>query len=323
MFLESLRYLKDVLYREPSFILKYYLFHRNWENERVDYVFMADGKMVHGGLFDRLKGIISIYALSKVHNKRFGILFKEPFILEKYLKPASYAWNVDADNIVYCYPLSRPVIAYSESKHPHRLLRNREGQTHFYFGGDILSIINQKYNTGFNWSTLFHELFIPSDSVVDFVIARKKEINADYDAVHFRFVNLLGDHIEECRYPELNEAGKIQLVNQCIERLRGLSSLSRKEGRRMVVASDSMIFLEKIKDQLPDIYVVSGTVKHIDKAQGSSEDVFLKLFADMYLLAGAENVYSIVGNGLYPSAFPEYSAKVGGKAVKRIPIEND
>lgn len=312
-------YLKNILYREPSFILEYYLFHRNWETDKVDYVFMADGKMVHGGLFDRLKGAISIYALSKVHHKRFGIYFKEPFELSKYLQPASYDWVIDDGDVIFCFPVSRPIIAYSENSTPRRLLKKRFGQTHFYFGGDILGAINQEYGTQFDWGSLFHELFSPSVLVQDYVAAKQKEIASAYNAVHIRFVNMLGDQIERINYPEANAAEKEYLLGKCCRIVNVLLDESHKDGRKLLVASDSMLFLDVIKKKFPYVYIVPGTVRHIDNSNVYEEDN-MKLFADLFLLAGAKNVYSIIGKGLYPSAFPKYSAKIGNRLFQRISL---
>ena len=40
-------------------------------------------------------------------------------------------------------------------------------------------------------------------------------------------------------------------------------------------------------------------------------------------MVDAQKVYSIVGKGLYPSAFPEYSAKIGNKPFERISLYED
>lgn len=311
-------YLKDIIYREPTFILKYYLHRGCLVDDIPEYVLMADGKMVHGGLFDRLKGIISIYALSKVQNKYFGIYFKHPFDLSDYLRPASYDWTISDDKVFYSYPLSRPVIAYSENKNPVRLLKYRTGQIHYYFGGDILETINKMYGTDFQWKDLYHELFTPTKVVLDYVNERKTEIGTEYDAVHLRFVNLLGDNIEANQYQALNDDEQKLLVSHCVEKLRILNCCCKDKGKKLAVASDSMTFLKIVKDLLPEMYIVSGQVKHIDKVKEATVDDVLKLFADMYLLAGAVNVYSIVGEGLYASAFPEYSAKIGCRPFERI-----
>ena len=310
--------LKFILFKEPSFILKYY-FHGSKNRNGSEYVFMSDGKIMHGGLFDRLKGTISIYALSKVHHKKFGIFFTNPFKLDNYLEPNILDWRINEEEMVYSYPFSRPVIAYQENKHPRRLLHQREGIAHYYFGGDILDDINQKYNTSFNWPTLFNELFKPSDNIQKAVERIKAEIRSNYIAIHLRFQNLLGDEVERRGRFVLNDEEKKWLIDLCINKI-GVINSNLQSNVKTIVFSDSTIFLGVVKDKLHDVFVVPGSVKHIDTVSNTTDDENLKLFVDMYLMVGAEKIISIIGKGLYPSAFPEYSSKIGNNTFERISL---
>ena len=237
MNLYRLHYLKSILYREPSFILKYYL-HKNTHRDGVDYVYMADGKMVHGGMFDRLKGAISIYAISKAHGKRYGIYFTEPFTLDKYLEPNKYDWRISKGDLLFSYPYSRPILAYSEKKEPSRLLRERDGQTHFYYGSDILDFINQRYNKEYDWASLFNELFRPSTYLEKQINRIKRDVEGRYIAVHLRFLNMLGDKVEKLPYPELKEEEKHKLIADCITKIREL--YNSNQGKSLFVSSDSI-----------------------------------------------------------------------------------
>ena len=51
---------------------------------------MVDGEAYHGGLCDRFKGIISLYAYCKCSGLPFRIRYTYPFRLEDYLAPAAY-----------------------------------------------------------------------------------------------------------------------------------------------------------------------------------------------------------------------------------------
>ena len=63
----------DTFFREPKLIWKYYRpFLWLKKKNKGLYVFCADGKFLHGGMFDRLKGIISIYALAKAQGKELN-----------------------------------------------------------------------------------------------------------------------------------------------------------------------------------------------------------------------------------------------------------
>lgn len=314
---ERLHYLKSILYREPAFILKYYL-HKKAENISVDYVYMADGKMIHGGLFDRLKGMASIYALSMVQGKKFGIYFKEPFLLEKYLVPRSYDWRVSESDMIYSYPQSRPIIAYSEHDQPKRVIRKRDGQIHFYYGSNILDYINKQYETEYEWTALFNELFKPSPYLEEQIYKIRERQENKYIAFHLRFLNLLGDKVEKLAYPEMDADRKEHLINDCIDKIKVLSRANND--CKIFVCSDSMIFIDRIKDQMPEVMIVKGNPKHLDNVAVISDADSLKLFLDIYMLVGAEKVFSIVGKGLYSSAFPDYAAKIGGCPFARVSL---
>ena len=308
--------LKDILIREPFFVASYYL-HRYQRDTNNNYVFMADGKMIHGGLFDRLKGAISIYALSKVHGRRFCLYFTRPFQLEKYLTPNLYNWKLSDSAIYYSYPYSRPVIAYGESNNPSRLMKIKKGQIHFYFGGNILEKINECYGTSFEWSKLYEELFKPSLYLQSHIDNLKGNIGLDYYAIHLRFLNLLGDKFEPLGGVVLKDDKKNSLVTSCLIAIRDIISKQPKSWKP-VVFSDSMNFLSVIKNRMPDVFVVQGNVSHIDNGVNAKDSDNLKVFCDMYLMIGAQRVFSIVGNGMHLSAFPEYSAKIGNKSFERI-----
>lgn len=312
-----LSYFKNILYREPFFILKYYL-HKRTVNPSNEYVFMADGKMIHGGLFDRLKGAVSVYALSIVHKKRFSICFTHPFLLEKYLEPNLYKWNDKFNQVIYTFPYSRPIIAYSEIRHPFRMLKKRKAQTHFYFGGNILDAINKKYGTNFKWGVLYHDLFKPSVKIERRVKEIKESIGTSYVTVHLRFLNLLGDKMEDAKYKTLTNVEQRDLCNVCICKIQDIARDGSNIGKKVVVMSDSMTFLMETKERLPFVYVDEGNVKHIDRAGLTNDEDVLKLLSDVYLIAGADNVYSIVGRGLYHSAFPEYAALIGNVNFERL-----
>ena len=95
-------WLKDVCYREPPLIYKYYrplcLKHKAVPLQRN--VLMVDDKVQHGGMFDCLKGIITVYAISKAQHKDFKVFFVSPFHLEV---------KAGVINQHYLQPKTRPI----------------------------------------------------------------------------------------------------------------------------------------------------------------------------------------------------------------------
>ncbi|GHV53839.1 hypothetical protein FACS1894181_17730 [Bacteroidia bacterium] len=63
-------------------------------------IFMVNGLIKHGGLVDRLKGIVSAYAVCKNNNIPFKIKFDFPFQLSSYLEPNKYNWKLESEVLV-------------------------------------------------------------------------------------------------------------------------------------------------------------------------------------------------------------------------------
>ena len=306
--------LLDIFWREPRMIAKYYL-QRTAKPKSQKNIFMVDGKVGHGGMFDRLKGAISVYAISKVHKRDFRIYFDYPFELQKYLAPNVYNWLTDKDEVVYSYPHSRPLFLYGECYNPVRLFKKRSTEAHFYYGYDSLDKINAKYGTTYEWGQLYRELFKPTPYLQQYIDHYQKDIGENYIAIHTRFLNLLGDKMETDINPELPGGEKEKLIAKIETEVNRI--VSEHGGVKILLASDSMTFIHYMQERYPFIYVVPGTVKHVDTAGKTTNDENLKMFLDYYLISSAVKVYNIVADGMWPSAFPEYAAKIGGVPFER------
>lgn len=310
----------DCLYREPMMSLKQFMRNKNIDkiNSEVEpYVFMVDGYIPHGGMFDRLKGLITIYAIAKAQNKSFKIYWKYPFSLSQYLEPSSYDWLCEADQLRHSPFSYRNVIAYGEINNPSRLLKDRKCETHFYYGFNSLDKVNKHFNTHFEWGTLYRELFQPTEYLQKYLEVYQKEIGAKYIAIHTRFLNLLGDKTETSINPELEDsAAKQHLMHSAINAIKHIKLMN--EGKRILIASDSMTFLNILKKSISDVYIVPGTVKHIDTAGVTDDSENIKMFTDYYLISNAQKVYSLWHEGMWKSAFPEYAARIGNVPFERI-----
>lgn len=313
--------LLDSLYREPKFILKHYhIKAKACGKTTARNIFMVDGKIPHGGMFDRLKGLISVYAISKALKTDFYLNFVYPFELGKYLEPNTYDWRISKEDVCYDYPLSRPIIAYGEYLNPSRLWKKRKNEAHFYYGYNSLDKINAHFHTEYDWGTLYRELFRPTAYLQSYLDRCKQDIGGDYIVVHTRFLNLLGDKVETDINPELSDADKELLMENIAMKVEEIvrDNEDIMGELKVMIASDSMKFISYIKEHIPNIYVVPGEVKHIDTAGKTSDDQNLKMFIDYYMIAGARKVYNIVGPGMWKSAFSEYPAKIGSIEFERV-----
>ena len=309
--------LYDTWIREPRMIWQHYRpFFHNGERGRKDCnVFMADGRTMHGGMFDRLKGLISVYAVSKAQGKEFKINFTSPFRLERYLEPNNYDWSIGENELADSYPAARPLLLYGECYSPGRLLKNRRCEAHFYYGYDSLAAINDRYQTSYDWGELYHELFRPTTYLQQYIDNIARQLCNKYIAIHTRFLNLLGDKVETDINAELHAEQQQQLIKRIgneIERV-----MKQHPDSRLLLASDSTRFVDYATRCFPTIYVVPGRISHIGTQQSDDGQV-IKMFLDYYMLASAQKVYGIVADGMWASAFPEYAARIGGISFERI-----
>lgn len=67
------------------------------------FYFVISPSKKHPGLADRIKAIISCYNEAKLNGLSFKIIYKEPFVLEEYLKPSTENnnWIADYNDLEY------------------------------------------------------------------------------------------------------------------------------------------------------------------------------------------------------------------------------
>ena len=313
--------LYDVLFRESRLILRYYWPFCFSKHSKVSSknILMVDDRVTHGGMFDCLKGIITIYAISKAQHKDFRVHFVSPFRLEDYLCPNEYDWRLGKESLEYHFPLARPVFAYGEFAHPRRLWKNRKCETHFYYGYNSLDKVNAHFGTHYDWSQLYKELFLPQPHLQELIDFYKREIGDEYIVTHFRFLNLLGDKMEYASMnPTLPKEEQELLMRKCKDVI--LDLMKKHPSKRVMLATDSNRFVAFVRQRIPDIYTIPGKIKHVGTARTASDAEVTKMFLDYYLIGGAEKVYSLWAPGMWKSAFPQYAAMIGGRPFERIRI---
>lgn len=286
--------------------------------ERPLLVAMVDGESFHGGMCDRFKGILTLYAYCKQRGLPFRIRYTYPFRLEDYLSPAAYDWTLKAgeytDNPLY----SR--ILYMRGEHlATRLLKLKaRKQIHFYSNRDCLTHINEAFGTHFDWGDLFCELFKPGAVLQERMEQIKKELGNDYYAAVFRFQNLLGD-FHEYHFKSLTDREEAEkLIEKCLDALRRLQATHGEQP--LLVTSDSVTFLKRAS-QIAGVHIIPGSLIHMDgQKRGIPADAFelyLKSFLDFYMLSEARKIYRVGTSYMYPSEFPVYAAH-----VHHVPFEN-
>lgn len=310
--------------KEENRLIKTYYNHINNIQTIPSYIiFTCNGYTWHGGLADRIKGIVSIYEWCINNDKEFRINFNHPFCLQDYLIPNKYNWLIDTSKVSYSYHDAEPKVCLLEPRTCHkkevldnqRLLLtqwcnnslNNNKQIHVYTNMDRL--LN-------NFSILFNELFKPSKRLQSEIDKNLKELGNKYISISFRFTTIMGD-FTDCAGEEYSEENKVQLLKNCVQAVKDIRKNAPLHDKVLITA-DSIRFLDYAKDNLNDIYIIPGKVGHID--YNSSDDVNMKTFLDFILISKAEKVYLVRNKDMYKSNFAKAAAMVNNKKFEMINI---
>lgn len=284
-------------------------------------VSMVDGLVLHGGLTDRLRGILYTYKWCKKNNIDFRINFTDPFPLETFLVPNSYDWRLKQNELSKSSSDSHPLYVDVMGMHPwepymrnsyfsiamKRLLNNYK-QVHVYT--NLTGIEKEEY------TILFNELFKPS-SLLDKAIKNCQQSMKGriYISISFRFLELLGDFVDDGSRNPLPEGEREQLIEKCIHQIE-IIRRKAPHHEMVVVTSDSSTFISRVSD-LPYVYIIPGTIGHMTFA-GSNLDIHLKTFLDYYIIANAQKAYMARTGNMYRSGFASHAAMITGIPFEEI-----
>lgn len=274
-------------------------------------IVMVDGKLRHGGLADRLYGILTAYAFCKKHSIPFKLYFVSPFDLTKFLVPNNYDWNVShiSSNLRNVNVLVKIGEEYTFEKFKFTK------QTHLYTNSHNLEKLNLLYNSNYTYASLFEELFKPSDILSYHLDELKFKLGKEYIGVCFRFQNLLGDFSERS-YKELKLEQQKELVDLCCLVIDDLLN----SYNNLLVTSDSITFLNIVRKK-NGVNIIEGRVVHMDYSLNESIEVYEKSFLDFFMLGKASKVFNFYGHGLRKSGFPSFAAKILGGTFQYVDID--
>ena len=259
-------------------------------------IYMADGRQRACGLADRLRGIVSLYKISKELNVDFKINMTSPVDLSNYLVPNKYNWIIDENEIVYNIKES--------------VIYDFWDQTAEHFAFQTIKSMLKKWNqmhittnmciADKEYGELFNELFKSSHELQGKIDCCLSEIGCDFISVTFRFQELLGDFLEECGPAVLPDAERIVLIRRCIDHL--MEIYKENNYKKILVTSDSITFLNKAKE-FDFVYVIPGKIAHIDHHLMFEKEVYMKSFLDYFLLTYSKMAYLVVDGQMYNSEF--------------------
>lgn len=301
----------DIRYciRNLKYYRKMYFFRKDIDTDNNVVYFIIDSNIKHPGLADRLKAIVGSYYIAKLNNFDFKIIFDHPFKLNDYLIPNIHNWVCDKKELSYSLQNTR-LIYYDGENIPKLRKKIKQYHIYCYIGYDILlrrNIPNYKEL----WGNLYRELFKPSLILKNEL--DKYSFHSDkYIAIHLRFVNAL-QHLEEGYFNELSSDNqKENLIQRCYSGINEI--MKRNPKKKILIFSDSNLFLNRIKADLP-VIVLEGQIGHISFAE-NADYVVLKTFLDFYMISKAESVICIIAPEMYYTAFSYYASLTEG-----IPFE--
>lgn len=290
-----------------SFILYRYVYRHskaNIKGETPLYVFVSDTRFFSNGFADRLRGIISIYALAKCQKIPFRIVYEVPFRLITFFEPNKYDWS-KTEGITYRVKATTPIVLFEDRKMYWRMFfLPKCRQWHFYTNADALDLINKKYKVDYKYSDLFQELFKPSTFFMGKIGGYFQYVQEGYVSVSFRFMQLMGD-FKDCRGIVLSETEQQSLIHKCHKILQQIKE-RHSDVSRILVTSDSQKFLDSLKGY-DCFFTLPGKIGHV--GWSLDFDVALKTLEDFYMISQARKAYMAYTDNMYRSCFARDAAQ--------------
>ena len=269
-------------------------------------IYMADGLIKHGGLCDRIWGMVSAYNYFKKTKLSYKIHFCHPYHLTEYLLPNRYDWKYSG-GIIRSAKFSKSFYVGDTLNETNvlnafsNICKRQFMQSHLYTNVHI-------YRDEFSRS--FNELFKPSEALTHEIEHQLQSIGDKYISVSFRFRNAFGDLNEPDSLP-LRQEQQRKLTEECLKCIKNIHNL-HPGYKKILLTCDSKIFIERAKD-LDYIYVIPGEISHVDFDQKELFRSQLKTFLDLFMLSKSEEIYYVVSNLTYHGSFAYTASLIGNR----------
>lgn len=300
----------DDLHREYALIKAKYTC-KYIQNHNNALIFKLDSRYDTNGFADRLRGMISTYALAKATNRPFRIDHIAPFRLDTFFIPNQVDWILKENEETYSLWKSQPIVIldYSKGSKVRFLIKKR--QYHIYTNVNFIEVINKWYKKNYTHHDLFNELFRPSEYLEQSLEEYKHYINEGYISISFRFMQLMGD-LKDVRGNTLSEDEQNKLADKCMAFIDKIHLLNPLE-KHILVTADSLKFMQRLST-IDYVFTIPGEIGHIGHM--SSNGIYLKTFQDFYMISKAKKAYLGYTGEMYKSNFAKEAARTTG-----IPFE--
>lgn len=283
---------------------------------RQQVIYMADGRFTHGGLCDRLWGMISTYLISKKYNLDFRAHWVHPFILTNFLIPSNHDWRISDDEISYNRNESTPVFVNNNNNEANQIkLLNRVAGKKKH---KQLHVYTPAHTDRDNFGKNFAEVFKPTPLLQSAIDEQLKAIGGEYVSISFRFQNLFGD-FHDTNNRTLSAEEQKQMLEASLSTIKRVHD-DNPDTAKVLVTADSFTILEAAS-KFPWVYIIPGKPIHIDFSESGENDMnHLKTFLDFFMIGHARRVYFAEAPGIYGSTFSLTASKLHKAEFKKIQI---
>ena len=318
--MQILQVIKDLFnsnsdYYMPEVRAKYYGMDKEMHGESLKkgVVMRYDGHRDHGGLADRLLGLVDIYEVAKKMDIPFYVYHPYPMPLTTWLLPNKCDWAIEEQEIASNIKEAGPYRMLGTMQDPLRLVarltlrRGRKKQIHIY--------CSHKPDKK-TFSRSFFELFRFSpmlQSEIDAITGQLFD-GKPYVALSFRFNQLLGDFKDTIGQP-LSEEDQCRLMKKCCDEIRKLKQ-SEFADKQVLITADSAKFLAYAQADLDFVSIIPGKPVHISYDKDCALGAYTKIFIDLLMLSRAERIFLLVTDKLFQGRFAELASFIGNKEYR-------
>ncbi len=266
---------------------------------RKTIIYMADGKTLHGGITDRLKGIISAQRFAALSGSDFRIYHRFPFRLTDYLIPGRIKWAAEDDELIFSFTKSRPVYFIDASARRLNSFNPRSfsvNQIHLYCNTEpfLLEGMNEAL-----FADVFDDLFEFNPGFTQRTGLNALAGKSFRKGLQFRFRNALGD------FRDINSDESPQkewLIKECLNKIEETHS---QIGGIIYVFSDSRTFIREASGRFDFVRTEDTEITHPDQDKIGTGN-YDSYFSDLIKMAACDEVEQVVLPGMYDSYFPKF-----------------
>lgn len=274
-------------------------------------IYMADGKTLHGGITDRLKGMICAERFAERYSAELKIHHIFPFRLSEYLIPCRINWLSENQNPVYSITRSRPVYfidASAKRLNAFNPGKSSAQQIHLYCNTEpflLKGMTEDLFREIFDNLFSFNPGFLKRTGLLD---PEQKNFRK---GLQFRFRNALGD------FADINSSeipGKDKILS---DSLKKIELIYEQTGEKIMVFSDSRTFIREALSRYDFVIADDTEITHPDQDKEGKGN-YDSYFADLIKMALCDEIEQIVLPGMYDSYFPKFVKLVRSVIRKKL-----